>query len=218
MPYIDILIFSLIAIFLIMRLKSILGSKDGFEKENSNPNNVLKRDNFNKDNDIVDQKLQSINKKASNVNAKGIKSVEKFDKSFNKNEFSEGAKEAYKLILKSFSDQDFTQLKRLLSFELFENFSESIRNRNKNEEELSISINSFEKIEVIDGQVENNISSVTVKYITNQTRTLLDKNSNLIEDESLENSKVTDIWIFEKEINSEDPNWKLVETKAVDEN
>ena len=129
MQYIDILIFSLIAIFLIMRLKSILGSKDGFEKNDNETKDFLKRDQTNSADDLLQKNKNFVPKKVS-FSGKGLKSVEKADENFKQTDFKKGAVGAYKLILQSFADGDLSQLKKLLSFEMFENFSESIRNRN----------------------------------------------------------------------------------------
>ena len=95
---------------------------------------------------------------------------------------------------------------------MFENFSESIRNRNNDGEDLVIKINKIINTKLLDGFVEDDVSSVTVRFETNQTRILYDKNGKKINKESLENEKVVDVWTFEKEIFSSDPNWKLVET------
>ena len=211
MQYIDILIFSLIAIFLIMRLKSILGSKDGFEKNDNETKDFLKRDQTNSKDDILQKNKNFVPKKVS-FSGKGLKSVEKADENFKQTDFKKGAVGAYKLILQSFADGDLSQLKKLLSFEMFENFSESIRNRNNDGEDLVIKINKIINTKLLDGFVEDDVSSVTVRFETNQTRILYDKNGKKINKESVENEKVVDVWTFEKETFSSDPNWKLVET------
>ena len=86
MQYIDILIFSLIAIFLIMRLKSILGSKDGFEKNDNETKDFLKRDQTNSKDDILQKNKNFVPKKVS-FSGKGLKSVEKADENFKQTDF-----------------------------------------------------------------------------------------------------------------------------------
>ena len=72
----------------------------------------------------------------------------------------------------------------------------------------------MKSVELLDGQVVDAIASVTVQYISIQTRELFDKDNMLIEDESDISVEMTDIWVFERDIQSNDPNWKLVETQT----
>ena len=67
---------------------------------------------------------------------------------------------------------------------------------------------------MLDGQVADAIASVTVQYVSTQTRQLFDKDNVLIEEESETSAIMTDIWVFERDIQSNDPNWKLVETQT----
>ncbi|MCH1516365.1 MAG: Tim44/TimA family putative adaptor protein, partial [Alphaproteobacteria bacterium] len=118
------------------------------------------------------------------------------------------------MVLSAFADGDVTQLRRLLSFELYEEFSESIRLRNKNGDELGIEIISIDDVQLTDGQVIDNIASVTVTFVSTQTRTLTDRDGVVLEEDSTEFTELTDIWVFERDTQLDDPNWKLVETRV----
>jgi predicted lipid-binding transport protein (Tim44 family) len=129
----------------------------------------------------------------------------------------QGAASAFGMVLSAFAEGDVTQLRRLLSFELYEEFSESIRLRNKNGDELDIEILSIDDVTLTDGQVVDNIASVTVTFESIQTRTLTDSDGAIQEDESMEAAELTDIWVFERDTQLDDPNWKLVETRVPEE-
>jgi predicted lipid-binding transport protein (Tim44 family) len=129
----------------------------------------------------------------------------------------QGAASAFGMVLSAFAEGDVTQLRRLLSFELCEEFSESIRLRNKNGDELDIEILSIDGVTLTDGQVIDNIASVTVTFESIQTRTLTDSDGAIQEDESMEAAELNDIWVFERDTQLDDPNWKLVETRVSEE-
>ena len=100
MPFIDILIFAVIAIFLIFRLRSILGTKDGFEKPQKTMHTESKKDN------VINFKTKSSDPIHEALNGSGLKDLRKLDTSFKDEEFLNGAKAACPLILNSFSEGD----------------------------------------------------------------------------------------------------------------
>ena len=77
---------------------------------------------------------------------------------------------------------------------------------------MKINIEKVNDIQLLDAEISDGIASVTVKFDTIQTRILTDSKDVEIEDDSFSSEQIEDIWIFERDINSKDPNWKLVET------
>ena len=77
---------------------------------------------------------------------------------------------------------------------------------------MKINIEKVNDIQLLDAEISDGIASVTVKFDTIQTRILTDSKDVEIEDDSFLSEQIEDIWIFERDINSKDPNWKLVET------
>lgn len=207
MPFVDILIFAVIAVFLIFRLRSILGSREGFEqKPATSPLSERSSD--------AENIVSLHNEKANGV---GLDAVKRLDKQFSEDSFTQGAGSAFGMILSAFADGDIASLRRLLGYDLYEEFSESIRQRTKDGDELSITIHDIQDITVLDGAVSQNIASVTVKYTSIQSRKLTDKDGVVIEEESFDETELNDIWVFERDISLADPNWKLVETRAEDD-
>ena len=210
MPFIDILIFAVIAIFLIFRLRSILGTKDGFEKSENRMQTESPSDN------VINFKSKSSNAALAPLNGSGLKELRKLDPEFKDEEFLSGAKAAFPLILKSFSDGDLGSLRRYVGFDLYEEFSNAIHQRDAAGEKLKIDIEKINDIQLLDAEVSDGVASVTVKYNSVQTRILNDANDVEIVDDSMSSESIEDIWIFERDIRSKDPNWKLVETGTVE--
>ena len=211
MPFVDILIFAVIAIFLIMRLRNILGSREGFEqKQDNRPIQPVNQAESAREKKVVPLR-------PSQLDGTGLEAVRRADPNFSDDSFMQGAASAFGMVLSAFADGDVTQLRRLLSFELYEEFSESIRLRNKNGDELGIEIVSIDDVQLTDGQVVENIASVTVTFVSTQTRTLTDRDGVVLEEDSMDSAELTDIWVFERDTQLDDPNWKLVETRVPEE-
>ena len=210
MPFIDILIFAVIAVFLIFRLRSILGNRDGFEKPQKTVQTESSADN------IINFKGNAPIAASAPLNGSGLKDLRKLDTSFKDEEFLSGAKAAFPLILNAFSESDLGSLRRYVGFDLYEEFSNAVHQRDAAGEHLKIDIENVNDVQLLDAEVSDGIATVTVKYDSVQSRILTDSDKNVIKDDSISNEKIEDIWIFERDIRSADPNWRLVETGTVE--
>ena len=216
MPFIDILIFAAIALFLIFRLRSILGNRDGFEQkrpERSTFDSTVQTENDNS----APKKIVPLRANNPLANGEGLEAVRRADSSFKDDEFMQGAASAFSFILQAFADGDLATLRRLLAFELYEEFASSVHTRNKEGDQLAITVHAIDDVQLIDATVKDFIASVTVKFVSQQSRVVKDKDGQVIEDESEEQATITDIWIFERDTQLNDPNWKLVETQTEDD-
>ena len=216
MPFIDILIFAAIALFLIFRLRSILGNRDGFEQkrpERSAFDSTVQTENDNS----APKKIVPLRANNPLANGEGLEAVRRADSSFKDDEFMQGAASAFSFILQAFADGDLATLRRLLAFELYEEFASSVHTRNKEGDQLAITVHAIDDVQLIDATVKDFIASVTVKFVSQQSRVVKDKDGQVIEDDSEEQATITDIWIFERDTQLNDPNWKLVETQTEDD-
>ena len=213
MPFIDIFIFAIIAIFLIFRLRSILGGRDGFEQPQKRQNDLNPGSTNTQDN-VISFSGKSPNSSADALNGSGIEALQRLDPTFRDDVFINGAKAAFPMILASYADGDLGTLRRFLGYDLYEEFSASIHQRDAAGEDLKIEIESISDVQLLDAEIIEGIATVTVQYTTIQSRTLLNSDNTVIEDESVSKETVDDIWSFERDIQSADPNWKLVETSA----
>ena len=211
MPFIDILIFAVIAVFLIFRLRSILGNRDGFEKPQNTVQTESPADN------IINFKGKKPVATLAPLNGSGLKDLRKLDTSFNDEEFIAGAKVAFPLILEAFSEGNLGSLRRYVGFDLYEEFSNAIHQRDAAGERLKIDIENVNDVQLLDAEISDGIATVNVKYDSIQSRILTDASNNVIEDDSISGEQIEDIWIFERDIRSADPNWRLVETATSEE-
>ena len=129
----------------------------------------------------------------------------------------QGALSAFTMILQAFADGDLATLRRLLSFDLYEEFAQSVHDRNKEGDQLTLTVHAINDVQLTDGSVKDSIASVTMTFVSEQSRTVTNSDGDVIEDESEEKSIITDIWVFERDTQLNDPNWKLVETQGVDD-
>jgi len=206
MPFIDILIFAVIAVFLIFRLRSILGNRDGFEKPLKTVQTESSADN------IINFKGKKPIVESTPLNGSGLKELRKLDNSFKDEEFLSGAKTAFPLILNAYSESDLGSLRRYVGFDLYEEFSNAIHQRDAAGEHLKIDVETVNDVQLLDAEISDGIATVTVKYDTIQSRILTDASDKVIEEDSIYSEQIEDIWIFERDIRSTDPNWRLVET------
>ena len=206
MPFIDILIFAVIAVLLVLRLRSVLGQKTGYEDQ-SRGNETAER---------FEQKPIPIRPdvQAAANDGHGMDALRRAEPSFSEAQFLDGAKAAFGIILSAYAEGDMAQLKRLLSYDLLQSFTQSIQQRASDGEALSITIEDISHVSILNAQVFDNIASVTVDFHSTQTRMITDEGGNVIDDEGTGKLELVDIWTFERDLTLSDPNWKLAETES----
>ena len=206
MPFIDILIFAVIAVLLVLRLRSVLGQKTGYEDSARGKESAEK---FGQQ----PVPIRSDSKAVTN-DGQGMDVLRRADPSFSETQFLDGAKAAFGMILSAYAEGDLAQLKRLLSYDLLQSFTQSIHQRVSDREALAIKIEDISHVSILDVQVAENIASITVDFHSVQTRTITDEGGNVIEDEGTGKLDLVDIWTFERDLTLADPNWKLAETES----
>ena len=190
--YLDIILLGMIAGFIILRLRSILGRKTGHESK-VYPNFAEKKFSMpNNETEVVKRNLEVLEGK-------------------DKKEFLKGADIAYETILTSFASGDLIKLKSLLAPGMFTNFSEAIKNRNKENITseftfIGIKNSSVEKYE----KVKDNLFA-TVKFVAEVISVKKDKDNKIIEGNPDKIKFVTDSWKFTRNVKNKSPNWLLSE-------
>ena len=217
----DLIFFVVIAAFLILRLRSVLGKRTGNEKR---PKDVF----MYQDTNFEDIKTKSVeNKKTSNfktfkneINKKvlsGNKALEKirlYDRNFSVKKFLSGAKKAYEMIIKSYASGEIIKIKKLLEIQVFSTFSKKINLRKKNKQTLDHTFVSIKSADIEKIDLKENIVDIVVKFVSEQVNLLKNNKGKIIEgnNEYIENH--TDYWTFTRDLKSSNPNWKLVVTKS----
>ncbi len=189
--YIDIILLAMIAGFIFLRLRGILGKKTGFEENinSSFPHEVPET------------------KKPVNLNA------ETFDDAAKK-DFLNGAKIAYESVITSFSKGDLKSIKNLLSENVYDQFDETIKDkkaRNVTSETTFIGINSAE---IKEHKQNKNMFEVSVEFVSEIISCIKDKDNKVISGDAQKVKKVLDTWKFTKDSTSRNPNWLIIDTQA----
>ncbi len=203
-PYIDILIFGVIAIFLIFRLKNILGTKTGFEETKVNKKNEDKQFT-----NVVP--LKSIKKDVVDLELNKILNV---DPNFDVNDFLSGSKNFFEMVLESFVSGNLENIKNFTKLSVFKSFKSAIDERNKEQETLIIDLKSIKENQITKATITKTTIKLNVAFETLQIRALMDKNDQIIDGDTEKEILVKDEWVFERKINDNNPNWTLVETKS----
>ena len=208
-PFLDIIILGLLAVFLGFRLKGLLGDRSGYSGDLKS-HEAVKQDEITENQNVI-----KLNNKT--INGEGIDFLINADSSFNEEEFLEGAKNAFKIIIKAFSDSEIEKLKPLLDYDLLNSFTKSISEREARQEHQVSEVLSFKSFEIMKVNINDNLASITLKIISEQIKYLVDKNDILLEGDKNKSEIIKDKWVFERDISSTNPNWKLVETDILDD-
>ncbi len=229
--FIDIIFFAMIAAFLVLRLRGVLGRRDGHE---GNFRDTFKnRDKKPQDNNVVpfsdqddppseedtldiDDPDADPDADADDPLSQGLEQIMRTDLAFQPEEFISGAKIAFELIIEAFAAGDSGALKPLLNAEVFANFSQAIRDREQAGETLEDTLIGIKSAEIVEAYVEDEASNVTVKFVSEQINATRDEDGNVIDGNPNAVIDVTDFWTFARDIKSRDPNWILVATSSLD--
>ena len=203
-PYLDILIFGVIAIFLIFRLKNILGTKTGLEDNHLNEKNQPK----------PYSNVVSLKSSKDNTDNTEINKILKVDPNFNKIDFLNGSKTFFEMVIKSFVSGNLDNIKDFIKPSVLKSFKGAIDDRNKENETLTIDLKSFKKNEIISSATTKTSVKIYVIFETLQITALIDKNDKIIDGDTDKEILVKDEWVFEKKIKDQSPNWTLIETKS----
>ena len=189
--YIDIILLAMIAGFIFLRLRGILGKRTGFEGK-------------------TPPQFQEIIK---NVNLeKKFNNLEKFDIEA-QNEFIKGAKIAYETIITDFSDNDnkLTTSKPLLSKKIYDQFNEALQSRSKRGHYAEITFVGVKSATIKEHKKIDQILKVTVDFVSEVITCIKDKDKKIISGDPDKIKKIYDTWVFSRDIRSKSPNWHLVE-------
>ena len=218
-PYIDILILAMIAVFIINRLRNVLGKKTGNESDivekftqrksafnESEPDSVSNQ-KVSKLNNHVKKNLHSDKKINSAIN-----DILKIDDEFEINSFCEGAKKAFEFILTEYSGNNLKALEKLVSKSIYKAFQDQINLRAKNKEELEITVISVKNPEIKSVNLEKKCIAY-FKLLFNSEQVQITKNSKgeVIDGDNNQILQIKEIWTFSKNLKNKDPNWILEE-------
>ena len=215
---IQLLILAGVALFLIFRLKNVLGTRDGFEPKAKDVNNAKMEERKNtedlSDNNLDEEAMEYLFDDKNS--AKALIKIKEIENNFSLTEFLGGAGSAYEMILMAFQSGKISPVETFLSADVKENFDKAIQDREQ--KGLSIEADFIglrdTAVKNISFSVRDRVAEISVSFLADIKSVVKNNKGETIEREEVETKKHFDSWVFSSEIGSDNPNWILVETGA----
>ncbi|MGH1478135.1 MAG: Tim44/TimA family putative adaptor protein [Geminicoccales bacterium] len=219
--YIDILFFAMVAAFIALRLRSVLGRRTGQERRrtegygdianNRSTDNVVPlgdRSATMPENDLAISALSDETVKAELIRIRQV------DPSFDLQQFLSGARLAFEMIVESYAAGDKETLRPLLADQVFRGFARAIDERVAIEQTLDTQLMMVGEPSVLEAKLDDGAAAITLRFESEQVNIVHDRDGNVVEGDPGQADEVVDIWTFERDTQNEDPNWVLIETRT----
>lgn len=214
--YFDIILFAMVAGFLVLRLRSVLGRRTGNER---------RRDLFVRRPRPVSDKLPplveptavAVNPPSSppvDTVEKDLDEIRRADPSFEASEFLNGARVAFEMIVRAFAEGDKSALRPLLSDEVFQQFGAAIDERMTAKETLETRILRTDSSDIVEAELLARTAQVTVKLVSHQINMTRAMDGSIVDGDPEHPIEKTDYWTFARDTQSADPNWVLIATSS----
>jgi len=225
--FIDIIFFAMIAVFLVLRLRGVLGRRDS---EENGLDDIFKRD---RPQEGADENVIQLSERdgqfsqgeeddgekenwATDELAQGIHDIRTIDASFSAEDFLVGGRVAFEMVLNAYASGDTDTLKQLLSNDVYANFAKVIQDRERAGHVMEDTLVGIQAADIMEAYVEGRVANITVKFVTDQINITRDENGDVVEGNPNAVIAVTDFWTFAHDTKSSDPNWSLVATRSLD--
>ena len=212
---IQLLVLAGIAIFLFIKLRSVLGTRDGFEKPPLPLDDVrprAKRDfeviEGGPDRDITDLVADG------SPSAMALAAMKKAEPDFSVGTFLQGARGAYEMILMAFDKGELASIKPFLSPDVFETFSEAVAQREKDGLRIEATFIGLREMVLNEATFDagSREADISVRFLGEMTSLVRNKAGEVVEGSPTEIKKQRDIWTFSRRMGADDPNWHLSAT------
>ena len=223
MQYFDIILFALLAAFVVVRLGRVLGRRPGGGRRDSpdllhrgsrrHEDNVVALPDHAVQDEVVGIETVSTDREDTPSAAAGIAEIQMQNPGFELRQFLSGARTAYEMVVTAFAAGDRDSLKRLLTREVLDNFTGAIEERQSLGESLETTVVGVDTVEVVDARMAGRLAEVTVKFVSQIVNVVRDRDGNEVGDDAGV-KQVIDIWTFVRDVRSADPNWALAETRS----
>jgi predicted lipid-binding transport protein (Tim44 family) len=227
------IIFLALAVFIFLRLRSVLGQRTGRERPPYDP--VSSRDAVRTSDKVVAlpprgadaaPKVNGADEEESkpvhrwqgvapgSQTAVGLDAIAEIDREFDAEHFVAGARAAYEMVVTAFAEGDRRTLKNLLSKEVYEGFETAIRERESKGETVETKFVSIDKAEITAAELRSKSAQITLRFVSQLISVTRDRAGEVIDGSPDKVTDVTDVWTFARDLSSRDPNWKLMATEA----
>ncbi len=214
-PIFQLLVLAGIAVFLILRLKNVLGTRDGYEPPREASSGPTRRNGPDfevieggPDADILDHVP------ADSDAAKALGAMKSAEPAFNVTEFLQGARGAYEMILMGFENGDMSSILPFLSEEVYEAFSQVVDSREQQGLTVESTFVGISEMGLQDATFDatSGEGELIVRFVGELTHVVRDRGGDVIEGDETKIKRQKDVWIFARVMGTDDPNWRLVAT------
>ncbi|MFK7868206.1 MAG: Tim44/TimA family putative adaptor protein [Roseobacter sp.] len=216
-PLLQLLVLAGIAVFLILRLRSVLGTRDGFEqppaqKSQSSSANVHEFEVIEggPDLDIVDHVDDG------SPAAHALADMKRIEPSFSVTEFLGGARGAYEMIVMGYENGDLAEIEPFLAEDIYESFVAGVAAREDQGLSIDATFIGVRETKLVDATIDPDTSEaeLTIRFVGELTSAVRNEEGEIVEGSLTEVKKQKDTWVFARDMGSDDPNWLLVSTDA----
>ncbi len=227
---INIILFAAIAAFFVLRLRGVLGKRTGHDKRKADPfspretaededDKVISLPDRSKGAGAEETAEQAAEATAdadaaASPLAAGLHQVKRADKSFDEDQFVEGARTAFEWVIDAFAQGDAKTLRPLLSNDVYGDFSGAIAERESAGQVLETTLVGITDAQIIEAELQGRTAFVTIKFVSEQVNVVRDSDGEVVEGDPNHGTKITDIWTFARNTRSRDPDWTLVATRS----
>ena len=213
-PIVQLLILAGIAVFLILRLRNVLGTRDGYEKpvERTAQGETKRRHDFEvidggPDRDITDHV------ETGSESADALARMKGKEPNFGVADFLQGSRGAYEMILMAFERGDLASIKPFLSSDVYESFAYVVEDREARGLKIEADFIGVRETQLQRASLDsNNMAEIAVRFVGELTSVVRDSSGEIIEGKPNEIKRQKDVWVFSRQMGSDDPNWQLVAT------
>lgn len=213
-PILQLLVLAGIAVFLILRLKNVLGTREGFEKpavprqaEQSGRRPDLSVIEGGPDRDITDHVDEG------SESAQALAAMKRLEPHFSVSEFIQGARGAYEMILLGFERGELADIKPFLSEEVYETFAHVVETRHRQGLSVEAEFMGVRETALVEAELlPGNIAEITVRFVGELVSVVRDSAGEIVEGTPNTPKKQRDVWTFARTMGTDDPNWQLVAT------
>lgn len=221
--YFDIILFAILAVFLVFRLGGVLGKRTGHERQGDPfeavPGREAKSADGGNDNVVTmasrgDSDQSEDAKEPDTPLGAAITQIKLADPSFTPEGFLQGARAAFEMIIAAYAQGELKTLQPLLRKDVFANFEAAVGARERAGQVQETTLIGLDSAELLEAQFNGGEAVITVKYESQQVNATRDESGKVLEGDPNNAEKVTDIWTFSHDMRTSDPNWLLIATAS----
>lgn len=219
--FLDLILLAMVAGFLILRLRSVLGRRTGHEPPRQRE--AMVGGTAGEGKERAGEKVAALPERRADAERTaapraqgGLMRIRHADPLFDADHFLSGAKAAFEMIVGAFAKGDTAALEPLLSKDVYHGFARAIDERNRAGHTLETTIVALKESAIVDAELDGREATITVRFVSDQVNVTRDRDGRVVDGDPDRVTEVTDLWTFRRDTRAADPNWQLVATAVPD--